>query len=312
MAAHRQNKALVSVIIPMHNTGISCLKLIKALKKSSYRNLEIICIDDGSTDDSFRAIARYAAKQTNIIVKHQKNAGPAAARNAGLKLATGKYLTFVDSDDIADRTFVEKLVEAFNDETILVCTAIQYRRVASGAVQPVFMRILREQKAQESFREYILYMLLQDGRLYGVTNKIFRRDIVMERGLRFDVTMDFAEDTKFVLDYLNACEDYYINSGIIHTICEALYTYNYGTATSIVSKSSLSWPKWRNSYRNLCAWTKKKMTLLARWRLGQIWCHWRLSHALAVARANLSFGQKLKYLNLIELCLATLLLKVRH
>ena len=75
---------LVSIIIPVYNTGESCIELLKCLYKSTYKNIEIICIDDGSTDDSYKVISDFIKNRKNIILKKQKNAGASAARNAGL------------------------------------------------------------------------------------------------------------------------------------------------------------------------------------------------------------------------------------
>lgn len=302
---------LVSIVIPMFNTGNSCLKLIKTLQKSTYKNIEIVCVDDGSTDESYELIQNYASKQKNIVLKKQKNAGPSAARNAGLKYASGKWVSFVDSDDEVDKTFIEKLVRAYDDNTILASTALQYNRIASGASYPDFMKTLRPRKTHEGVKEYIAYAMSQDGRLYGIINKLFRRDIINENKLRFDVSLDFAEDTKFVLDYIDAAIKYYPEDCEMKFIYEPLYTYNFGTETSTVVKSSLSWDNWKTSYVNLDAWVKNDLTLSLQIRKRLIWCRWRISHALAVSRSQMSYKDKRKYLNFIELWIACLLLKIR-
>lgn len=306
------NTPLISIIIPIYNTGASCLKLIKELQKSTYKNIEIICIDDGSKDDSFEVINNYASGKNNIIVKKQKNAGASSARNAGIKFASGKWISFIDSDDMVDRTFIEALVSAYDDnKTIIANTALLYNRLATNTQHSDFMKRIRQRKRCESIKEYITYSMLIDGRMYGVINKLFRRDIIIDNNVRFDTSLDFAEDTKFVLDYINFAIDYYQIDAEIKSIYEPLYIYNYGTETSTVSKSSLDWDNWKKSYINLNTWSKDSASLRMFWRKKRIWCRWRVSHALAVARSKMPRSEKKKYLNRIELSLATLLLKIR-
>ena len=302
---------LVSIIIPVYNTGGSCIELLKCLYKSTYKNIEIICIDDGSTDDSYKVISDFIKNKKNIILKKQKNAGASAARNAGLSLAHGEWISFIDSDDLVDVTFIEKLVKASTSRTLLACTALLYRRVASGAEHADFMKKIRPRKNNESVKEYVSYLISKDGRIYGAINKLYRKDIIDENKLCFDISLNFAEDTKFVLNYIDAAIKYYPRDCEVKFIYEPLYIYNYGTETSTVSKSSLDWDNWKKSYINLNTWSKESASLRMFWRKKRIWCRWRASHALAVARSKMPRSEKKKYLNRIELSLATLLLKIR-
>lgn len=90
---------IISVIIPVYNVEKYLPQCLDSVLSQSYTDLQVILIDDGSTDSSGGICDAYAAKDARIIVIHQKNAGAAAAKNAGLRIATGKYLSFVDSDD---------------------------------------------------------------------------------------------------------------------------------------------------------------------------------------------------------------------
>ena len=306
------NNPLVSVIIPMYNTGASCLELLSVLEKSTYKNIEIICIDDGSVDDSFDVIKKYAAKWRNVILRKQKNAGASSARNTGLKLAKGEWISFIDSDDLVDRTFIEKLISTYDENTILANTALLYNRIANGTSALDFMKKIRSRKKRESIKEYIAYSMLQDGRLYGVINKLFRRDIIAENDICFDTSLDFAEDTKFVFDYINAAIKYYPRNAIIKSIYEPLYIYNFGTETSTVVKSSLDWRNWKKSYKNLSIWAKDSMTLRMKARKSLIWVRWRISHALTVARSEMPRNEKRKYLGNFELLVASFVIAIRQ
>lgn len=100
---------LVTIIVPVYNVRAYVGECIESLLNQTYTNLEIILVDDGSTDGSEAVCDEYAKKDSRIRVIHQENQGPAAARNAGLDHASGEYVTFVDSDDVVASVFIEKL-----------------------------------------------------------------------------------------------------------------------------------------------------------------------------------------------------------
>lgn len=103
---------VVSVIIPVYNSEKYTEKCICSLLGQTYRNLELLIIDDGSTDQSGAILDRLAGEDTRIRLIHQKNAGVAAARNRGIDLATGTYLTFVDGDDYVAPDYISLVVDA--------------------------------------------------------------------------------------------------------------------------------------------------------------------------------------------------------
>ena len=303
---------LVSIIIPVFNTGENCINLLGRLLGGTYKNIEIICVDDGSKDDSYEKLREFAKGHDNVIVKKQKNGGPSAARNTGIALAKGDYISFIDSDDYVKQDFIEKLVDSFQDKsTMIASVALQYNRLAKGEMFNDFMTPVRERKKHENVVDYVLYLMRIDGRMYGAVTKLFRRDIIEKNNLRFDEEADFAEDTKFVLDYIAAALPHYKKDSKIVFIYEPLYVYNYGTETSTVAKSALKWKNWQDSYAHLKAWSKKYGGHKARHRRHVVRLRWRVSHALAVARATISRKEKLKYANPVELFFATILLRFR-
>ena len=90
---------LLSVIVPVYNTAPWLRKCLNSIINQTYRNIEIICVDDGSTDDSLAVLQQYAVLDSRIKVIHQENAGVSVARNRGVEVASGDYVGFVDSDD---------------------------------------------------------------------------------------------------------------------------------------------------------------------------------------------------------------------
>ncbi len=102
-------KALISIIVPVYNADKYLDKCVTSLMTQTYSNLEIILVDDGSTDNSARICELLAKKDTRIVVIHQKNSGVSAARNTGIKNARGEYLAFVDGDDYISPYMIEHL-----------------------------------------------------------------------------------------------------------------------------------------------------------------------------------------------------------
>lgn len=113
----------ISIIVPIYNTELFLDKCIKSLITQSHNNLEIILINDGSTDQSLSICKKYANKDNRIILIDKKNGGVSSARNKGLEIATGDYIGFVDSDDYISSDMYEKLLFAIkeNDADIAEC-----------------------------------------------------------------------------------------------------------------------------------------------------------------------------------------------
>lgn len=103
------NRDLISIVVPVYNAEKYLAKCLESLISQTYKNIEILLIDDGSKDESEKICQTYQAKDARIIIKKQKNAGASAARNSGIDLAKGKYILFVDADDYVSDDYVEYL-----------------------------------------------------------------------------------------------------------------------------------------------------------------------------------------------------------
>ena len=118
---------LISVIIPVYNVKDYVKESIESVINQTYKNLEIIIIDDGSNDDSEKICDEYAKKDKRIKLIHQKNQGLSAARNKGLDIANGKYISFLDSDDMYYPEMLEKTYNAMinNDVDCVICDYVK-------------------------------------------------------------------------------------------------------------------------------------------------------------------------------------------
>ena len=315
-------KPLISVIIPIYNTGDSAVKLLNKLTKQSYENLEIICVDDGSKDGSFDLVAEYIRqsklknKNLNMMILRQKNQGAAGARNLGLKKASGEYVTFIDSDDEVKKTHIEDLLKSLEKDprnALSVCGYV-YRRLRMQTEKNFFTNEIWTALEEVNFRAYILSLLASDGRMYAAINKMFRLSVIKKAKVEFPVGWDFAEDTMFVLRYLKAAEEAGFNR--IGMVLKANYIYNYGTETSTVASSSMKFSNWQKSFQNIATWAEDKkdsaeIKKLKRKWLRKLYLRFKISHALAVARSAMPLTKKWKYLNPAVLPLASLAAKIR-
>lgn len=315
-------KPLISVIIPIYNTGDSAVKLLNRLIKQSYENLEIICVDDGSKDGSFDLVAEFIRqsrlknKNLNMTILRQKNQGAAGARNLGLKKASGEYVTFIDSDDEVKKTHIKDLLKSLEKDprnALSVCGYV-YRRLRMQTEKNFFTNEIWTGLEEVNFRAYIVSLLASDGRMYAAINKMFRLSVIKKAKVEFPVGWDFAEDTMFVLRYLKAAEEAGFNR--IGMVLKANYIYNYGTETSTVASSSMKFSNWQKSFQNIATWAEDKKDseeikkLKQKW-LKKLYLRFKISHALAVARSAMPLTKKWKYLNPLVLPLASLAAKIR-
>lgn len=123
-----QEKPLVSVVVPVYNVKQYLERCIRSIVEQAYKNIEIILVDDGSSDGSSDVCDKYSAKDRRIKVIHKRNGGLSDARNAGLIQAKGDYIAFIDSDDYVSKEFIKSLYDLVlqNDAEISVCG---YKRV---------------------------------------------------------------------------------------------------------------------------------------------------------------------------------------
>lgn len=160
--------ALISIIVPVYNTGRYLEKSLTSICNQSIDDIEIICIDDGSTDNSAEILKKIKNKDKRLTIITQENKGLGAARNAGIKKAKGKYIGFIDSDDTIDIDFYQKLFNAAE-------------KTESDIVYAPFRYIFPDKTFNEEVRlgEYTSlkekYNVLNNG---GVTNKLFKRNLI--------------------------------------------------------------------------------------------------------------------------------------
>lgn len=175
----------VSVIIPVYNTEEYLRKCLDSVCNQTLSNIEIICINDCSSDNSLGILKEYASKDTRIrIIDFEENKGAAAARNKGIDLAQGEYIGFIDSDDYVDLEFYEKLYNKAA-ETCADCAKGNYKSAANGSVD-----FLLNQKIREYSTNFV----------YAYCSAIFKRDVIVKNKIKFPLLTDM-EDPVFTFNF---------------------------------------------------------------------------------------------------------------
>ena len=199
-----ENK-LVSVIIPIYNMENFLVKCLDSVRCQSYQNLEIILVDDGSTDKSALLCDCFAEIDSRIHVIHKENGGLGSARNAGLERASGEYIYFLDSDDYIEQVLIERAVEALERTESDWCGFWAVREDQKGRV--LYRISSEEQEWEVSDPQERFALLLERFLNYRIGWEawihVFRRDNIEEAGLRFaDERVVYAEDLLFSFGYL--------------------------------------------------------------------------------------------------------------
>ena len=281
----KSSEPKVSVIIPIYNVEKYLKKCLDSVLNQTHKNLEIILVDDGSTDNSGNLAKDYASRDSRVTIVRQENQGQSAARNTGLSLATGDFISFVDSDDEVKPTFIEELLTPYiaDKNTILSVCGIHYTRLQARTAEDVYISPLRARHTHESLKAYHLYLLARDGRMYSSVNKLYLAKFAKK--CHFDPHLNFAEDTKFVLDYISRAAKPTQNP-TYSFVLNPLYIYNSGTVGSTMRSVATKWPNWQRSYRDLKAWLGPHPSTRERFFLHLVHLRWRISHLKQLLRAR--------------------------
>lgn len=192
----------ISIIVPVYNVEKYVEKCIQSLINQSYKNIEIILVDDGSNDRSNKIIDEYAKVDSRILTIHQKNKGVSAARNAGLKVATGEYVGFVDPDDYVDYQMYETMLKKIelNMSDLAVCGFSKVTELSDKEeIFEIKDELLSPKKCVEDLFDFRGGYAIKP----SVWNKLFRRDKIGD--LKFDENIGISEDLKFFVQYILKC-----------------------------------------------------------------------------------------------------------
>ncbi len=191
---------MVSVIVPVYNAEKYIEKCVMSILSQTYGDIEVLLIDDGSTDQSGHIIDNIAKTDSRISVLHTENRGVAKARNCGIARSKGEYIAFLDSDDQMDAHFIEKAISAIKDSDYVSCAFKTFDENSELALID-YMTTFSD---SVSIKEYLHEMLkFQAGAYWGANwGKLYNSQIIKHYQIQFEPDVQFAEDFRFNLSYL--------------------------------------------------------------------------------------------------------------
>lgn len=195
----------ISIIIPCFNAEKTIINTLNSINAQTYKNFEVIIVNDGSKDNSEEKIKRYICENPSIKINYffQENRGVSVARNEGIRKACGKYITFIDADDLYHPRFLELLYNALvtEDADIVCCQyrIINFKNAFEKEMQKTEIKILISK--EELLDKYIHKRKSH----FSFFNAIYKKNIIEEQKVQFPVGIKFGEDTEFICKYLVHC-----------------------------------------------------------------------------------------------------------
>lgn len=213
----------VSLVIPIYNAGTFLRRCLDSVKQQTYKNFECILVDDGSTDESGMICDDYAFEDKRFRVIHSSNKGVSHARNAGIKEANGRYIVFIDSDDVVSPSYLNNLL-VIDSRCDLVLSGIRFVNFDGEEIKTSnFISFYDKDFSIDQLKKMISTKMINTA-----CAKRFKKDIIRQFQLSFDSRYNLAEDTLFVSRYLSC----------IHSVCsiqEIDYLYYNNEINSLSS-----------------------------------------------------------------------------
>ena len=221
-------KNKVSIIVPVYNGEKYIKECVESLQNQNYKNIEIIVVNDGSSDNTEKIVNRIVSSDNRVILINQQNLGVSAARNNGIKQSSGKYLTFVDSDDKVSKEYINYLVSLIEDNNCdisLTRTAIKFNKTTKNFNDDVEDTI-EIFDGVGAANEMLLYKII-----ISSWNKMFKRDLLIKNDIFFNKKLSFGEGFEFVI---NA----FLHSKKVAIGNKKYYFYRVDNINSVMTKFS--------------------------------------------------------------------------
>lgn len=203
----------VSIIVPVYNNSHYLQKCLDSIMKQTYTEWECIIVNDGSTDCSGIICDEFAKKDHRFRVIHKSNGGVSSARNCGIRLAAGKYISFIDSDDYIENNFLQKFIEVMNKYDIeLACCRIWFDTKNGSYKQLGDGKLISKRQA--------IHEMLYPTSFHGWPwNKFYKSSIIQKYNILFDEKLAYCEDELFVLQYITYIDKcYYLSDALYHYV----------------------------------------------------------------------------------------------
>ena len=214
------NLPLVSIVMPSYNAEKTIGRAIESVLNQTYKNIELVIVNDGSVDGTLERIREYDDVRINVV--SQPNGGLSNARNTGINHAIGDYLTFIDSDDWYEDTFIEKhLYSSLQNEAQLTVCGMIFHKVQNSQYSKVY-----DQKFDSFFDNEEFLSVFESGIMNSTCDKMYELQTIKNNGLLFK-NISILEDLEFNLRYIER----------IKRICFIpIHLYHYDNTSSVLTK----------------------------------------------------------------------------
>lgn len=232
------NDKKISIIIPCYNCSEFIDETIESLKAQTYKNFEVVCINDGSTDNTIDKLKDIKESSgLDLIIIDQPNSGVSKTRNVGIEVANGEYLLFLDSDDIYNRYFVEKLLFAI-EQNHVDCAYCSLTRDLKKVREIDASNVECELEDQLTAMDKLLYQMGS----YGFYCYVYRKKLIQYNNIYFDENTRYCEDREFNWKYLCLCRNFAF-------IGLELYGYRKNQNSALAQK--ITWSRCEESLKSV-------------------------------------------------------------
>ena len=227
---------MISIIVPIYNTGKYLKKCLDSIKNQTFKDFEVILVDDGSTDNSAEICREFSETDSRFKYFYKENGGTSSARNLGLENAKGEYIAFIDSDDYIEPDYFETLAEhCSGGYDIIQCGMTLVRNGNNTELVPD-----KGEYDGKGYAELIIKRRLQIFLFQTPTTKLYKRERIISNSLNFDEEVTVSEDCLFNTQFMK----------FVKSVLFISYSgYNYLQDNSTVSKSKNSYKKAKQSIK---------------------------------------------------------------
>ena len=206
----KKKHPLISIVVPVYNSRLYIQHTLDSLDAQTYKNFEIIFIDDGSTDRTIDLLIEYKNKRNNISIYQQVNSGVSAARNKGIELSSGDFVTFLDSDDSYSSNYLEKMILRLQETNsdIVYCGYNEYYFSENKNKSKKISCLFLEGNVLKSYFQYNGY--------FHLSGILIRRKILLEKNISFEVGQNISEDLLFTVKLLSQLDFYCVKEHLFY------------------------------------------------------------------------------------------------
>lgn len=223
---------LISVVVPIYNGEKYLKECVNSILQQDYTNIEIILVDDGSTDKTGKIIDEYAFKDNRVIPIHQINSGVSIARNNGINISKGKYITFIDSDDFICKDYISYFYKMIIENNVEIALTPSPKRFNSNTKTEE----LQNNNKDENIKIWSGMKTAEQMLYYNIViapwNKMIENDLIKKNDIKFNPKLAFGEGFNFSMDCFQRAKNVAVGN-------RCVYNYRVDNPNSVMTKFSL-------------------------------------------------------------------------